>query len=397
MNDEESTLSLKYRPRSIEKMVGQEPAKLLLRGIFTPKSNGKFAIPRSILVTGPWGTGKTTTAKLIARYLNCIDKGPGEVCGECRSCRMLAKDDPHPDVVEINCVADGGKDQIRKLIEDEKLNPQHRHKVFILDEAHGLTGQAASTFLIPYEKPSPKTVFILCTTNPEKLLNTLVSRSLHIRLSLIDKEPMVAHLRKIAKKEGFKLPEDSAGQIADMAQGHARDALMMLQAVQMHVAGGGKGIDTKNLASIVDKVVQASPVALSWPYMQSLLSGDYQAAAIAGQVTAHEFFLKLAVQFTKNLIFQLRAPKRMDANFRGHTLTYKRSFDAEQLTDLLGVLVRNLRDLKSYLVDPADALDLATFEALKLTRTWEKAESSKKELPTGKFSEGSALARVTKA
>ena len=218
------------RPRHLEDMSGNEGVVKSLIATFKGKD-----LPSTFLLTGERGTGKTTTAFLIARYLNC---DTGDACGECPSC-IAMNNDPrtHPDVTFVDIGSNGKIEDVRNMLKYIGMNPRFKKRVFILDEAHAFGSPAAATALLTtLEAPPTNTIFILCTTNPEKLLPTIVSRSARYKLSVLEPEVVVAGLKRALKELKIK-PTDVKGakaclvKIAEASGGHMRDAIGILQTV----------------------------------------------------------------------------------------------------------------------------------------------------------------------
>jgi DNA polymerase III subunit gamma/tau len=229
------TLAIKYRPRFITDLIGQDPVVTQFNGMIKSKK-----LPTTFILSGPSGTGKTTTARLFASYINCDNLKDGHPCGKCVSCKFR---DNHPDVMELNIADTRGIDDVRALIQVSKNSPSLSSKrIFILDECHQLTAQAAQLLLKPLEEPPRNTLWILATTNPEKLPATILGRCHKFKLSLISKEALVKRLYSIAKEEGvsFKKHKDVLERIADLSNGQMRDSISMLEAALFSIHGGTK-------------------------------------------------------------------------------------------------------------------------------------------------------------
>lgn len=159
--------------------------------------------PPAILFSGPSGCGKTTLGRMAARYFNCETRS---ACGKCDSCRAFNKGD-HPDVKEINASADRTIDDARRLIQTMRFSPVHNFRFAILDEAHNLVPQAAEALLKELEDPAPRSVYVICTTEPHKFKPALIGRCHRFNLPLADPEQMMGRMYAVAKKEGVDLVE----------------------------------------------------------------------------------------------------------------------------------------------------------------------------------------------
>jgi DNA polymerase-3 subunit gamma/tau len=214
-------LARKYRPKTFDEVVGQRNATATLRGAI---EEGR--IGHAYLFCGPRGTGKTTTARIFAKALNC-EKGPtAEPCGTCERCRA-AEDGSEVDIVEIDAASNRGIDDIRSLRESASYRPMRaRFKVFIVDEAHMLTKEAVNAFLKTLEEPPPHVKLFFATTEPEKLLPTFVSRCQIVRLELLPEPEIAARLRAVFEKEGIRAGDGCRrGDRAPRARGPARRAV----------------------------------------------------------------------------------------------------------------------------------------------------------------------------
>jgi DNA polymerase-3 subunit gamma/tau len=230
------SLYRKYRPSSFadDDLVGQEHVVNTLKNAIALDR-----IAHAYLFCGPRGTGKTTTARLLAKAVNCLDPEPGNrPCNECAAC-VAINANATTDVIEIDAASNRGIDDIRDLRERVKYAPtQLKSKFYIIDEAHQITGAAANAFLKTLEEPPAHTRFVLATTDPEELLSTIVSRCQRFDFRRINLEAMLSRLRTVADREGIAIDDDALPVIARQATGSLRDALGMLDQVAIYRESG---------------------------------------------------------------------------------------------------------------------------------------------------------------
>lgn len=215
----------KYRPKSFAELVGQEAIALTLtNAIRTAK------IAPAYLFTGPRGTGKTSSARILAKSLNCLNsaKPTAKPCGICDVCQGITKG-YSLDVIEIDAASNTGVDNIRELIEKAQFAPvQCRYKVYVIDECHMLSNAAFNSLLKTLEEPPRHVVFVLATTDPQRVLPTIISRCQRFDFRRIQIEPMVKHLKAIASKENINISDDAVKLVSQIAQGGLRDAESLL-------------------------------------------------------------------------------------------------------------------------------------------------------------------------
>jgi DNA polymerase-3 subunit gamma/tau len=219
-------LARKWRPQTFADMTGQEH---IVRTLANAIAQSRVA--HAFLFCGPRGVGKTTAARLLARALNC-EKGPtSQPCGACRACTEIAAG-TSVDVAEIDGASNNGVDDVRQIRERVTYLPQRdRHKIYIIDEVHMLTGAAFNALLKTLEEPPPHVKFIFATTEPHKLPDTILSRCQRHNFRRISAACMVERLAFIAKSEGAQISERSLSLIARQSEGGMRDSLSLLDMV----------------------------------------------------------------------------------------------------------------------------------------------------------------------
>jgi len=227
-------LARKYRPKGFEELVGQPAVSQTLANALTSKR-----VHHAYLFTGPRGCGKTTTARILAKALNC-EKGPTPTpCDECSSCREIALSSSL-DVLEMDAASHTGVDDVREvIIETVALAPtRDRYKVFIIDETHMLSNSAFNALLKTIEEPPAHVVFILATTEVHKVPATIASRCQRFKFRPVGPEPLAEYLSGIAKKEKISVEPEALALLARAAEGSLRDAISLLD--QCRSAGEGK-------------------------------------------------------------------------------------------------------------------------------------------------------------
>lgn len=265
-------LARKYRPTNFDDLIGQE---VLVRTLSNAIKSNRIA--HAFLLTGIRGIGKTTTARIIARALNCIgvdEKGGATVnpCGVCSNCRMISED-RHIDVLEMDAASHTGVDAIRDLIDTVRYSPTSaRYKIYIIDEVHMLTNNAFNALLKTLEEPPPHVKFIFATTESRKIPVTILSRCQRFDLKRIDSNMLAIHLSNIATKEKVQAEEDALKLIAIAAEGSVRDALSLLdQAIARGVEENGQVIVT---AIAVRQMIGAADHRATFRLLEILLRGD---------------------------------------------------------------------------------------------------------------------------
>ncbi len=220
----------KYRPQTFKDLVGQEAiAKTLTNAIVTQR------IAPAYLFTGPRGTGKTSSARIMAKSLNCLssEQPTPKPCGLCEVCREIAGGYAL-DVTEIDAASNTGVDNIREIIEKTQFAPARcRYKVYIIDEVHMLSTAAFNALLKTLEEPPTRVVFVLATTDPQRVLPTIISRCQRFDFRRIPLEGMVAHLQAIASQENIDITAEAITLVAQVAQGGLRDAESLLDQLSL--------------------------------------------------------------------------------------------------------------------------------------------------------------------
>ena len=243
----------KYRSKNFDELVGQEAIKQTLENSLKIQK-----ISHAYLFSGPRGTGKTSVARLFAKALNC-EKGNGEICNECSNCRAI-NEGSHPDVIEIDAASNSGVDEVRELIEKVKYAPiQGKYKVYIIDEVHMMTNSAFNALLKTLEEPPSYVVFILCTTEPYKLLPTILSRCQRYEFKKITDAELKKLITHVLKEEGVSATNDAINLIVELANGGARDSLSLLDQV---ISYAGSNIEEEDVIKMFGLVSSQDKIRL---------------------------------------------------------------------------------------------------------------------------------------
>ena len=226
----DGSLAARIRPDNFKGIIGQHSAVAILKGML------KKNIPGAILITGEPGLGKTTLARVFARYINCETN---DACGKCPSCKD--SNGQHPDVTEINMSSERGIDDVRSLGDKARYAPRYNKRVFICDKVQNLTPLAEQALLKIVEEPPAKTLFILCTSNPEKMTKAMLRRCTILRLKHATVEELGVKLIEIAGKEGINLNTKSGkkicNNIADSCNGEIGSAISVLEGYLYAIEG----------------------------------------------------------------------------------------------------------------------------------------------------------------
>ncbi|MGA1426376.1 MAG: DNA polymerase III subunit gamma/tau [Ilumatobacteraceae bacterium] len=283
------SLYRRYRPRRFGELKGQEHVVRALRNAIANDRGGQ-----AYMFSGPRGTGKTSAARILAKVLNCTNSTDGEPCCECDSCLTIERGTSF-DVLELDAASNNGVDNIRELIERAAMGNPGRHRVFILDEVHMLSAGAEAALLKTLEEPPPHVVFVLATTDPQKVSETIRSRTQHLQFRLLPAKELEEHVRFVVQDAKLDVTPEAIRQAVEQGGGSARDTLSALELI---AAGGGEA----------DTFVRPEDV------IESLITHD--AAAVLTQVgTAMQHghdpkaFTEQLVRFLREMFLSSMAPQ----------------------------------------------------------------------------------------
>jgi DNA polymerase-3 subunit gamma/tau len=240
------SLYRRYRPRRFGELKGQEHVVRALRNAVANDRGGQ-----AYLFSGPRGTGKTSAARILAKVLNCTSPDQGEPCCECESCLAVERGSSF-DVLELDAASNNGVDNIRELIERAAMGNPGRHRVFILDEVHMLSGGAEAALLKTLEEPPPHVVFVLATTDPQKVSETIRSRTQHLQFRLLPAKELEEHVRWVIDDAKLVVSPEAIRQVVEQGGGSARDTLSALELV---AAGGGEAENLVRPEEVIESLI----------------------------------------------------------------------------------------------------------------------------------------------
>ena len=312
----------KYRPKSFADLIGQDIFAEVLKNAAKADK-----LSHAYLFYGPRGTGKTTAARIIAKIANCETRASdpkfrakGEPCNKCRPCTEI--DEGHAlDVLEIDAASNRGVDEIRHLKEGIRLSPtSYKYKVFIIDEAHQLTKDASNALLKTLEEPPSHAIFILATTEYEKLLPTITSRTQRFHFRRLPIQEILKKLNKIAIGENLKIDSAALELIATASEGSFRDAESLLE----QVISLGDGVNLENVERLLGKVGLVRTATLAGYLLEKDLG-----AALDYLAEINESGYNL-VQLNKDLIHYLRRVLSLKFDARLEEV-FKRELTTEEI------------------------------------------------------------------
>lgn len=274
-------LARQYRPKILSELIGQDVLVRILTNAFTTNR-----IPHAIMMSGTRGVGKTTTARLLARALNCTGAdGQGEPtlnpCNVCDACQKLLNGN-HIDVLEMDAASRTGVDDMRDIIEGVKYKPvSARYKIYIIDEVHMLSKSAFNALLKTLEEPPPHAKFIFATTEIRRVPVTILSRCMRFDLRMVDAITLASYLQKIAQQENIELDDKTALLLAQAAQGSVRDGLSLLDQAIVYAQDAIDFDQVKQMLGLLDR-------SLLYKLLAAIFEGNPQEALLLSQKAYEE-------------------------------------------------------------------------------------------------------------
>ena len=352
-------LARKYRPQTFAELIGQDAMVTTLANAI---ARGRIA--HAFLLTGVRGVGKTSTARLIAKALNCIGPdgqgGPTITpCNVCDQCRAISEG-RHIDVIEMDAASHTGIDDIREIIDAVRYaSVSARYKIYIIDEVHMLSKTAFNALLKTLEEPPEHVKFLFATTEVNKVPVTVLSRCQRFDLRRIPAEKLAAHFAEVSKAEGVEVEDEALGMIARAAEGSARDGLSILDQAIAHGAGAVSADQVRDMLGLADR-------GRIRRLLQLVLSGD-ATAALAELDEAHELGID-PTQLLRGLMEALHSATRAKAGAASGALQSAEERDAaEEMAGALSwgtihrlwqMLLKGLQDVE-IAPDPREAAEMA--------------------------------------
>src|SRR5437773_5138819 len=358
-------IARKYRPQIFDEVVGQRLITDTLKNAIRSDR-----VAHGYIFSGGRGVGKTTTARILAKCLNCAQGPTVTPCGACPSCKEIAAGNS-VDVLEIDAASNRGIDEIRELRETVRYLPaRDRYKVFIIDEVHMLTTEAFNALLKTLEEPPPRSLFILATTEPHKLPTTIQSRCQHFAFRLLDYSEIYSQLERISAAEKIQADEKALAAIAEASEGSLRDALSILD--QM-IAACGDHLDDARVRQLLGVV----PVSFMRGLVEAIHAGEgREVLERVGRLAAEGYelghFCQEFTRFVRNLTVArscgAESPLVQVPNDERQALAeLAQLFSEEDLTRFFQVLLRTEAELR-YALQPRFHLELGLMKLVHARR-----------------------------
>lgn len=347
-----AVLYRKYRPQTFSEVLNQKP---IIRTLQNQVKSGQLA--HAYLFTGSRGVGKTSVARILAKAVNCVNQKDGEACGVCDVCKAVAENN-FLDLVEIDAASNTGVDNIRELIEHVKFSPTSgKYKVFIIDEVHMLSKGAFNALLKTLEEPPKHAIFILATTEINKLPATIVSRTQRFDFKAYAPADLMELLEKISKAEGLAFKTEVLELVAQNAQGSARDALSLLE--KLLTLGASAGLEeSRQLLGVTDLALCEDLLDLISLGKASDLPTFFLAAAEKG--ADYLVFTRDFLEFLRTvLVFKI---SQTQAGAGKKTSALAEGFTSNELIFIIRLFLKAYKDLPAS-PDPQIPLLLAAVEA----------------------------------
>ena len=381
-------LALKYRPQEFKDLIGQE---VMAQTITNSIKLGKT--PNAYLLTGIRGVGKTTTARLIAKALNCIKKfDEGEKCGADEYCHCAEiVNSNHMDILEMDAASKTGIDDVRELIENAKYSPtSSRFKIFIIDEVHMLSKQAFNGLLKTLEEPPPRLKFILATTEVRKIPVTVLSRCQRFDLKRVNLEKLFLHLKNIAKKENGTISDSALQLIARASEGSVRDAISLLDRALVSQSIDNKEIQDHSIRLMLGLADRSKLIFL----FKEILLGNQKEAInhlkelIDSGLDAKNFLndiLEIIYLFNRRINL---GPIEKDLMISDSEIqlidTYSKNLDSQDLGIFWQLTIKTMDDLK-IVGNENLTLEMYVLQLMHLKNIDQKEETSTESLPNDEF------------